>query len=94
MLEVTIANTMSQYMQMLTNNINTFRTWINSGGPTGSKPPNGLIAHMTKILNITYSYYQIFKYYLYSLNKLNSDDSSSSLFFISNNIFFVFPPPP
>ena len=50
LLESTIENTLKEYMLSISNNINILENYVRTGGPTGSKPPEGLIIYMMDVL--------------------------------------------
>ena len=50
LLENTIESTLKEYMLSISNNINLLTQYVQTGGPTGSEPPEGLIVYMQEIL--------------------------------------------
>ena len=53
LLENTIESTLKEYMLSISNNINLLTQYVQTGGPTGSEPPEGLIVYMQEILKCT-----------------------------------------
>ena len=51
LLESTIESTLKDYMLSIANNINVLTQYVRTGGPTGSKPPEGLIVKMMDVFN-------------------------------------------
>ena len=54
LLENTIKSTLKDYFNTIADNINILTEYVQTGGPTGSTPPPGLVTHMTEVLGCSY----------------------------------------
>jgi len=54
LLEKTIKNALNDYFKTIADNINILTIYDQTGGPTGSDPPPGLVTYMTEVLGCSY----------------------------------------